>query len=74
MPDLNPDVSTNGSKLAKIIRKKIPNNQYLTKERSQNKWKKNGDDILQVYRVFSLIVSRDFRMSGSDVILCFFNK
>ncbi|KAL3994249.1 UDP-glucoronosyl and UDP-glucosyl transferase family protein [Acanthocheilonema viteae] len=51
VPDLNPDVSNNGSKLAKIIEKKFPNNQYFEKSSQKNMWKKKGDSILQVYRL-----------------------
>ncbi|CAG9534713.1 unnamed protein product [Cercopithifilaria johnstoni] len=50
VPDLNPDISNNDSKLAKIIRKKFPNNQYFEKSSLNNMWKKKGNSILEVYR------------------------
>ncbi|VDK69150.1 unnamed protein product [Litomosoides sigmodontis] len=52
VPDLNPDVSNNGSSLAKIIRKRFPNNQYFEKNSSKMIWKKKGDSILQVTRLY----------------------
>ncbi|MCP9261542.1 UDP-glucuronosyltransferase [Dirofilaria immitis] len=65
MPDLNPDVSNNGSKLAKIVRKTFSNtnNQILKKNSAREKWKKKGDSILQVYRLFQ-------QLADSQRLMC----
>ncbi|CAG9530659.1 unnamed protein product [Cercopithifilaria johnstoni] len=63
VPDLNPDVSNNGSKLAKIIRKRFPNNPYLAKNSSGIMWKKKGNSILRVYQLFK-------RLSDAQRMTC----